>query len=137
MQIIVVSNVAPDGRIRYAFGVSTWIYRQRGMAVNTVSQDSFSIAKFVAQAVVKDEQGLPVEGAALHIGKEVVHTDSAGQFQLRCSRHGPYAISVAPDEFFSNSIYEVASAPSEVRAEADTTATDIQITLRHKVVPSR
>lgn len=131
-QVNAASNVAPDGRIRYSFGVSTWLYRQRGMAVNAVSQDSFSIAKFVIQGVVNDERGEPVEGAALHIGREVVYTDSAGHFQARFSKHGPYLLSVAPDEFLTNAIYEAASVPVQVRAEADGVASDIHVDVRHR-----
>jgi hypothetical protein len=131
-QVNAASNVAPDGRLRYSFGVSTWLYRQRGMAVNAVSQDSFSIAKYMIQGVVQDDQGLPVEGAALHVGKEVVYTDSSGRFQARFSKHGPYSLNVAVDEFLSNLTYEVVSAPFQVRAEADGIATDVQVTVRHK-----
>jgi hypothetical protein len=131
LQVNVASNVAPDGHIRYSFGASTWLYRQKGMAVNAVSQDSFSIAKYVIEGVVKDEQGLPVEGAALHIGREVAYTDSAGRFQVRCSKHGPYALSVAPEEFLTNITYEGVSAPEQVRAESDEMATDVQVVVRH------
>ena len=132
LQMTAASNVAPDGRLRYSFGMSTWLYRQRGMAVNAVSQDSFSIAKYVIQGIVKDDEGNPVEGAALHIGKEVAYTDSFGHFQSRFSKHGPYALTVAPDEFLNNAVYEVISAPPQVRAEADDAASDIQIVLRQK-----
>ena len=133
-QVNAASNVAPDGRLRYSFGVSTWLYRQRGMAVNAVSQDSFSIAKYVIQGVVRDEAGQPVEGAALHIGKEVVYTDSSGRFQVRFPKHGPYSLSVAAGEFFSNLTYEQVSAPPQVRAESDAIATDVQVTVRQKIV---
>jgi len=102
------------------------------MAVNAVSQDSFSIAKYVIQGIVKDEEGNPVEGAALRIGREVAYSDSSGHFQSRFSKHGPYALTVAPDEFLSNAVYEVVSAPPQVRAEADDAASDLQIVLRHK-----
>ena len=81
-------------------------------------------------------QGLAVEGAALHIGEHVVYTDSSGHFQLRFSKHGPYSLSVASDEFLSNATYEVVSAPAAARAEEDGAANDIEITLRHKN-PSR
>ena len=135
LQASVASNVAPDGRPRYSFGLSTWLYRQRGMAVNAVSQDSFSIAKYVIQGNVKDEEGNPVEGAALRIAREVVYTDSSGHFQVRFSKHGPYALAIAPDEFISNAFYEVVSAPPQVRAEADDAATDVQIVLRQKARP--
>jgi len=132
LQATVMSNVDPTGHVRYSFGASTYLYREKGMAVNAVSQDSFSIAKYMIHGVVKDEDGVPVEGAALHIGKEVVYTDSTGRFQVRVSKHGPYGIVVAPDEFLTNAIYEVVSAPPQARAEADDLATDIQISIKHK-----
>jgi hypothetical protein len=132
MQASVASNVAPDGRLRYSFGLSTWLYRQRGMAVNAVSQDSFSIGKYLIQGIVKDDEGNPVEGAALHIGREVAYTDSSGHFQVRFSRHGPYQLTLAPEEFLSSVVYEVVSAPPQVRAEADEAASEIPIVLRHR-----
>jgi hypothetical protein len=132
MQASAASNVAPDGRLRYSFGLSTWLYRQRGMAVNAVSQDSFSIGKYLIQGIVKDDEGNPVEGAALHIGREVAYTDSSGHFQVRFSKHGPYQLTVAPEEFLSSVVYEVVSAPPQVRAEADDAASEIPIVLRHR-----
>jgi len=126
------SNVAPDGRIRYAFGASTYLYRLRGMAVNAISQDTFSIARYVIQGVVKDDQGLPVEGAALRIGRDIAYSDSSGHFQARFSKHGPFALNVAPEEFLTNVAYEVVSAPSQVRAESDDAATEIQVIVRRR-----
>lgn len=134
LQLTAASNVAPDGSLRYTFGASTYLYRLKGMASNAVSAESFSIAKYVIQGLVKDEQGLPVEGAALHIGREIAYTDSSGHFQLRVSKHGPYAINVAPDEFLTNIGYEVVSAPPQARAEADDLASDLQIVVRHRIL---
>ena len=134
LQVSAMSNVAPDGHVRYSFGASTYLYRERGMAVNAISQDSFSIAKYLIQGFVKDENGLPVEGAALHVGKEVAYTDSSGHFQVRVSKHGPYGVVVAPDEFLTNAIYEVVLAPPQVRAEADDVAGEVEIVVRHKTV---
>jgi hypothetical protein len=134
LQATVMSNVDPTGHVRYSFGASTYLYREKGMAVNAISQDSFSIAKYMIQGVVKDEEGVPVEGAALHIGKNIAYTDSSGHFQVRVSKHGPYGIVVAPDEFLTNTVYEVVSAPPQARAEADDLAEDIQIIVRHKSV---
>jgi hypothetical protein len=135
LQITAASNVAPDGHLRYSFGLSTYLYRLAGMTMNANSPDSFSIAKFVVQGMVKDDQGNPVEGAALHIGKEVVYSDSSGHFQVRFPRHGPYPLSVVPEEFITNGVFETVSAPHEVRAESEDSATDIAITLRHAVRP--
>jgi len=130
--VTAMSNVAPDGHVRYSFGVSTYLYRLRGMAVNAVSADTFSIARYMVQGVVVDEQGLPVEGAALRIGREIAFTDSSGHFLVRFSKHGPFALSVAPEEFLTNAVYEPVSAPTEVRAEADGVANEIQVTVRRR-----
>jgi len=90
--------------------------------------------KYVVQGIVKDEQGNAVEGAALHVGKEFAFSDSSGRFQLRVSKHGPYALSVAPNEFLSNIVYEVVTAPAQVRADSDDAAQDIEIIVRQKIV---
>jgi hypothetical protein len=132
--VTVSSNVDPTGRVRYSFGASTYLYRLRGMAVNAVSPDTFSIAKYVVQGVVVDDQGVPVEGAALRIGREIAYTDSVGHFQVRFSKHGPFALSVVPEEFLTNTAYEAVSAPTEVRAESDDTAAEIRIAVRKAAI---
>lgn len=133
LQVSAASNVAPDGKLRYTFAASTYLYRLKGMASNAVSAESFSIARYVIQGIVKDDQDQPVEGAALHIGREIAYTDSSGRFQLRVSKRGPYAISVVPDEFLTNIVYEVDSAPAQARGEADDVASDLQIIVHHKI----
>ena len=130
LQMSAMSNVAPDGHVRYTFGASTYLYRVRGMAVNAVSPGTFSMAKYTIQGVVKDDQGLPVEGAALRIGREIAFSDSSGHFQARFSKRGPFALAVAPEEFLTNAVYETVSAPSEVRAELDDAAPEIQVIVR-------
>jgi hypothetical protein len=134
VQVTASSNVAPDGHLRYSFGASTYLYRFRGM-ITSGQSDSFSIAKYLVQGVVKDDHGIAVEGAALHIGKEVAFTDSSGRFLARFSKHGPFPLSVAPDEFITNAIYERVSAPPEVKAETEDTARDLEVIVRR--VPPR
>jgi hypothetical protein len=95
-----------------------------------MQSEAFSIGKYLVQGVVTDEQGVPVEGAALHVGKEIAYTDSTGRFRARFSKRGPFAIAVAPDEFITNAIYETVSAPSEARAELDDNARDLKIVVR-------
>jgi hypothetical protein len=135
LQITVASNVAPDGHLRYSFGASTYLYRFRGMMMNTNS-NSFSIAKYVVQGDVRDDQGLPVEGAALHIGKEVVYSDSSGHFMVRFGKRGPFPLSVAVEEFITNGIFAVVSAPSPVSAENEERATDVHVVVR-RVPPAQ
>jgi hypothetical protein len=98
--------------------------------ISNSSADSFSIAKYVVQGVVKDDQGLPVEGAALHIGKQLAYTDSSGHFMVRFSKHGPFSLTVIPDEFLTTGIYEVVSAPAQVQADSEERASAIQVLVR-------
>jgi hypothetical protein len=128
MQITAASNVDPTGHLRYTFGMSTYVYRMSGMM--SARSETFSIAKFLVQGVVKDDQGNPVEGAALRIGKEVVYSDSTGAFLARMGKHGPFPLSVVPEEFIINGVYETVSAPSTVRAETDDAAANLEIVIR-------
>jgi hypothetical protein len=124
------SNVAPDGRMRYTFGASTYLYRFNGLISNASSPDSFSISKYLVQGIVKDDQANPIEGAALHIGKQIVYTDSMGHFMVRFSKRGPYPLNVVPEEFITNGFYQVVSAPSEVRAEPEDSSSEVQVVIR-------
>ncbi len=135
LQITAASNVAPDGHLRYSIGASTYLYRISGM-MNANSPDSFSISKYVIQGLVMDDQGTPVEGAALHIGKQVAYTDSSGHFMLRFSKRGSFPLALAPEEFITNGVYQVVSAPSEVHTETEDNATDVQVVVR-RVPPPR
>lgn len=133
LQVMAVSNVAPDGHLRYSFGASTYLYRLSGMAGSALPQETFSMAKYVVHGFVKDDLGNPVEGAAVHVGKEVAYSDSTGHFEIRMSKRGPHALAVAPDEFLTNLSYEVVSAPAQVRADVDEAAQEIEIVVRQKV----
>jgi len=130
LQVTVASDVAPDGHVRYSFGMSTYLYRLSGMAMGSQSADSFSMGKYAVQGTVKDEQGQPVEGVALHIGREVTYSDSGGHFLARFSRHGPYPLSVVPEEFLSSFAYEVVTAPATVKADKEDSDGGIQIIVR-------
>jgi hypothetical protein len=134
-QITAASNVAPDGHLRYAFGVSTYLYRINGMMTNA-SADSFSIAKYLVQGVVKDDQDNPVEGAALYVGKQLAYTDSSGRFMARFSKRGPFLLRVAPEEFINDGVYEMVSAPAQVRADNEDDARDAQVVVR-RVPPAQ
>ena len=134
LQITAASNVAPDGHLRYSIGASTYLYRISGM-MNANSPDSFSISKYVIQGLVVDDQGAPVEGAALHVGKQVAYTDSSGHFMLRFSKRGSFPLSLAPEEFIANGVYQVVSAPSEVHTETEDSAIDVQVVVRRVPPP--
>jgi hypothetical protein len=45
-------------------------------------------------------------------------------------KHGPFPLSLAPDEFIANGVYETVSAPSPVRPETDDAAAKVEIVIR-------
>jgi hypothetical protein len=135
-QVTAASNVDPEGHLRYSFGVSTYLYRMNGLITNN-SADSFSIPKYLIQGVVKDDQGVPVEGAALHIGRQVAYTDSTGHFMARFSKRATFLMSVAPEEFINNGMYEVVSAPTQAAADREETAGELQVVIRRVLRPAR
>jgi hypothetical protein len=128
-QVTAASNVAPDGHLRYSFGVSTYLYRLNGM-ITSNSADSFSIPKYLIQGVVNDDHGLPVEGAALHIGLQLAYTDSSGHFMARFSKRATFLLSVAPEEFINNGNYEVVSAPTQAAADREENTGELQVVVR-------
>jgi hypothetical protein len=128
-QVTAASNVAPDGHIRYSFGLSTYLYRLNGM-MTSAGADSFSIAKYLVQGVVKDDHGNAVEGAALHIGKQLAYTDSSGHFMVRFSKRGPFPLTVTPDEFINNGIFEVITSPAQVLAANEGAGSDLEVIVR-------
>jgi hypothetical protein len=131
LQLTAASSVGPDGHLRYSFGASTFVYHERGMlSLQSRSQDTFSMPKFVVQGIVKDDQGQPLEGAALHIGREVAYSDSRGHFAVRFRKHGPFSLQVEPNEFLSPGFFEILKAPPTAKAETDDAAQEIEIVVR-------
>src|SRR5229473_4010723 len=55
LQLTAASNVAPDGHLRYSFGASTYLYRLGGMM--SAQSETFSIAKYLVEGIVKDDHG--------------------------------------------------------------------------------
>ena len=60
---------------------------------------------------VVDEQGKPIDGAAVRLGKETVYTDRNGEFSAR-SKAGVLSVSVEPEEFVQQGEWHVVSAPA-------------------------
>ena len=129
LQLTAASNVAPDGHMRYTFGLGTYLYRSRGM-VSWGGDQTYAFPKFLIEGVVKDDRGSPVQGAALHLGGEVVYSDEEGKFLLRTRKRHPCTLQVAPDEFMTAELFEVVQAPSTVWPELEASATPLEIVLR-------
>ena len=123
--------VQPDGRIDYAASAGTFLYLgEFGVQPQRISGGNGGIARYLIRGRVVDQDGAPVEGAAVALGTEMVFTDSRGEFLLRTRRPARYALEVKPDEFLLPGAWEVARAPAEVSAAAEERASTISIVLR-------
>lgn len=119
------------GPIALAFLLAGAAKAQSSSGTVTINApDSFSVTRYVVQGVVKDDNDAPVEGAVLHIGRGVAYTNSSGRFLVRFSKRGVLPFSIAKDTFINNRVYAVISAPSQVQAESEEDAADVQIVVR-------
>ena len=73
--------------------------------------------------------------AALHVGRQLAYTDSSGHFMLRLSKRGSFPFSIAPEEFITNGVYQVVSAPAQVQSESEDAASDVQVVVRRVPPP--
>lgn len=125
------SSLAPDGSTRYSIGATTYFYRYGGLLPSWgQAHESYKFPKFVVQGVVKDEQGKPVSGAAVQIGKDVIYTDSDGRFLYRAHKDKSVSFQIVPSQFLTAGIYEVLKAPDSVKPEKEDQAQDIEVTVR-------
>lgn len=130
LQLLGGTNVAPDGSLRYTFGASTFLYRERGLSLRQRDAASYSFPKFVVEGVVRDSNGSPLEGVAIHIGNEVAFTDDTGHFQVRFRRHNPVPLQVAVDEFLIPGNFEIVHAPPIVAPDPEDHPIELTIVLR-------
>jgi len=128
VQWTAASAVAPDGHVRYTFGVTTYLYRYKGlMGSQGPSADSYSFPKYVVQGIVLDETGKPFGGAALRINGTLVYSDDSGRFLYRCRRHAELNFEVEPSEFLVPGVFKALKAPDRVMPQLEDQATDIRV----------
>jgi hypothetical protein len=126
--------VLPDGSVDYSASGSTFLYMGAfgGVQPQQIGQ---SLGRYVVRGVVHDEDGAPVEGAAIRLGGEMAFTNSHGEFFVRVRRPQRYQVTVPLEEFLLPGQWEVAAAPTEAIAEPEDGARGIEIVLR-RVVPT-
>jgi hypothetical protein len=129
-QLMGGTNVAPDGRLRFTFGASTFLYRERGLSLHQRDGTAYSFPKFVVEGTARDADGAPLEGVAIHIGNEVAYTDDTGHFQVRFRRRNPVPVRVALDEFLIPGNFEVVRAPSSVQPDPEDHPIELAIVIR-------
>lgn len=119
----------PDGTVKYSVYGGTFLYRQEGLLAET-GAPPISFPKYVIRGRVVDSEGRLVSGAALRIGKDVVFTDSQGEFFLRERKRRSYPLEVLSKQFLVPGNFEVVSAPKSVTPEPEGKAAEVTITVR-------
>jgi hypothetical protein len=121
--------VQPDGSVDYSASGRTFLYMGSFGGMQP-QQLGGRMGRYVVRGTVVEENGNPVEGAAIEIGTEVVFTNSAGQFFHRLGRPGRSGVKVLTAEFLLPGQWEVVSAPAEAVAGPEA-GNGIEIILRH------
>ena len=89
------------------------------------------LAKYVVRGRVVDAEGHGVFGASIRVGRDIVFTDSEGNFSSRQTQQKPYPLAVLLDEFMFAGVYELVSSPTVAGADIEEKAQAIAIVLRH------
>ena len=126
--------VRPDGAVDYSASGSTFLYLGTFGGAQP-QQISGGMARFVVRGTVQDELGNPVEGAALAIDREVVYTNSAGEFFLRARHPQRYSVKLLLGEFLLPGQWEIVSAPDQVTAADEKVAAPIRFVVRPASAP--
>lgn len=122
--------VRPDGAVDYSASGSTFLYMGSFGGIQP-RQLGGRMDRYVVRGTVRDEQGNPIEGAALDVGGEIVFTNSSGEFFLRARHPRRCSVSILTQEFLLPGHWEVVSAPTEVTPVAEGKAAElIEIILR-------
>jgi hypothetical protein len=115
------------GHARYALMGTNDIYGEKSTSVGRSQELSFG--KFLIRGRVVDEQGQPVEGAAIRLGQNLVFTDRDGEFLMRMKKPRQISLEVVPAEFTAPGAWRVVKAPSAVvpQLEAGVQPIEVQI----------
>jgi hypothetical protein len=123
------TNVDPMMRMQYTAYASTYIQGPFAGLVRNNSSHSRG-GKFVVAGTVVDEQGQPMEGAAIQLQGTVVYSDSRGRFFVRVKHNKPLALVVLPSEFAAPGVWAVTDCPVDAMP-----GTEVLIRLRRETAP--
>jgi len=127
--------IRPDGAVDYSASGSTFLYLGSYGGVQPQRIGGVSIGRYVVRGSVRSVEGVPVEGAALDLGGNVVFTNSLGEFFFRDGRPRTSPLTVLTQDFLFPGEWEVVSAPVAVRAEVESKSRPVEILLRRVAAP--
>jgi hypothetical protein len=120
---------SPDGKLRYTGSVSSLLTPNFRLAQGNEKRAP-KMSDYIVHGYVRDEHGSPIEGAAILIGDQTVFSNGAGEFLLRSNKAQATAVTVLLEEFLSPLHFTILSAPAQVTAAPEKSATDALIVLR-------
>jgi hypothetical protein len=135
MALSLGSFVTPDGRMHYSGQGSTFLYRGTNTSGPSRGDGPRRFDRFMIAGRVVDEDGNPVEGAALDVGGETVYTNSQGRFFLRRPSSQKLPLRVVLEDFLLPGLFEVQSAPAEVVAVPEGSGSPVVVVLRRAGQP--
>ena len=128
LHLSTATSFTPQGRMIYTLAGSGSFYSLSGLEA-APQLESFSFHGYVINGQVTTADGLPVYGAAIRVGKELLYSDRRGRFLARERRAGLYKVEVVNSEFIATGNFSVVSAPHEAAATKDQEASGIAIVL--------
>jgi hypothetical protein len=137
LQLNTSTYASPMGTVKYAAYGTAFAYRGGDGPPAAVAPYRFPRYRILGR--VRDESGQPVAGAAVRIEREMVFSNSDGEFFLRRKKGRPCRIEVMLQEFLVPGRFEVVSAPLIVEPfpeNPDGLESLVRIVLRRRSVPA-
>lgn len=104
-------------------------YIQTGIAIGNTPSRGVS-GKYIVRGRVLDQDGSPIEGAAVMVGREELFTNAAGQWMTRTKNAKTVVLGVVLKDFLSPGEFAVARCPVEASPSKD--ETEIMITVERR-----
>lgn len=121
--------IQPDGRVDYSASAGTFLYLGEFGGVQPQRIGGAPIARYVFLGRVLDQNGDPVEGAAIDLEGETVFTNARGELLLRARGPRRAHPQVLLDDFLLPGRWRVVEVPSEVIAAPEDRAQPFEIRL--------
>ena len=117
------SFVDPTGHLRYTAEANSVLSHER------ISHplERVSLGNYVLHGCVLDEQGVPVEGAAVVIDQAPLYTDSNGCFNLRENSPRPHQLRVVISEFLMGGNWQVVTTPTSVMSTTEDRSEEMRV----------
>lgn len=123
------TSIQPDGRVDYSASAGTFLYMGEFGGVQPQRIGGAPIARYVFLGRVLDENGDPVEGAAVDLDGETVFSNARGELMLRARGPRRAHPRVLLDDFLLPGRWRVVEVPSEVTAAPEDRVRPFEIRL--------